>query len=343
MPSSEPTAGPGTGRLSLGDVTIFTCLVGGVAAISTAGIAFPIESVGFSEGWLASGPFSKSAKAPQQAPGVALAAASAPRPRGQTTGQTLAAGVLAAPLKEMAITGPVLAAPLRIVQARPTALSLVTDMQLGIRDQFGLRLPPASDATTNSEDAPGRAELAQSSSIEFAPGSVTPPQSLGTAGLAASASTAETVPASNPGIAGLGIIEASEVSNFDLGKVRGSAGGLTSSLAKVPSVPNGNAAPTTGLQRDTVVGDALFHQVGLTVAGSSAQSVAVRIGDDMKPSIKVADLLGLVAAQLDPDSAARFTAAASAQDYVSLATLRDAGFTVTYNAAADSISIGAGN
>ena len=63
----------------------------------------------------------------------------------------------------------------------------------------------------------------------------------------------------------------------------------------------------------------------------------------MKPSIKVADLLGLVAAQLDQDSAARFTAAASAQEYVSLANLREAGFTVTYNAAADSISIGAGN
>jgi hypothetical protein len=88
-----------------------------------------------------------------------------------------------------------------------------------------------------------------------------------------------------------------------------------------------------------VVGNAVYHQVSVIVAGSDGKSADVRIGADMKPSIKVGDLLGLVSDRMDPDSAARFAAASSAGDYVSLATLRAAGFDVSYNAGTDSISI----
>ncbi|MBS0474842.1 MAG: hypothetical protein JSR28_06805, partial [Proteobacteria bacterium] len=64
-------------------------------------------------------------------------------------------------------------------------------------------------------------------------------------------------------------------------------------------------------------------------------------GPDMKPSIKVADLLGLVSAQMDPDALARFSMASSAGEYVSFATLRNAGFDISYNAGTDSIAISA--
>ena len=61
----------------------------------------------------------------------------------------------------------------------------------------------------------------------------------------------------------------------------------------------------------------------------------------MKPSIRVGDLLGLVADRMDPASANRFATAASADEYVSLAALRASGFNVSYNAGTDSISISA--
>lgn len=100
------------------------------------------------------------------------------------------------------------------------------------------------------------------------------------------------------------------------------------------------AAPGTG---DKLVDGVVFHRVSLSIGGFDAKTVDVRIGSDMKPSIKVGDLLGLVADRMDPESVARFSAATAAGEYVSFATLRAAGFDVSYNAGADSISITAGN
>ncbi len=91
--------------------------------------------------------------------------------------------------------------------------------------------------------------------------------------------------------------------------------------------------------KDRVIEGVVFHPIMVSVAGSSPKRLDVRIGADLRPSIKVGDLLGLVSDRMDPASANRFASAASAEEYVSLAALRASGFNVTYNAGADSISI----
>lgn len=344
MPSFEPTAGMATGRLKFGDAAIFTCLVGGVAAISTAGIALPVKNVGFPKDWMVTAPFGLLVQAPQPAAAPALAAPGVVVLRPETARSQFSAAVSVPAARNADLAGPALAGPLRVVQARPTALSLVTQQQLGIRDSAKMSLPPVSGITPGDMTKPVEAELAQSKASDLLPGVASLPlEEPASASLAASLPIGAAAVQAAPGPQGLSLISGSEVAGFDLGKIRGSVPLPAANLAKPSSGLAGGVQAGSNPQRDVVIGDALFHQVGLTVGGSPAQSVAVRIGDDMKPSIKVADLLGLVASQLDPESAARFAAAASAQDYVSLATLRAAGFSVAYNAAADSISIAAGN
>lgn len=344
MASFEPTAGRATGRLKLGDAAIFTCLVGGVAAISTAGIALPVKNVGFPKDWMAAVPLGLLEQAPRPVAAPALAAPGAAVLRPETVRSQFSAAVGVPAARNAGLAGPALAAPLRVVQARPTALSLVTQQQLGIRDSAKMSLPPVTGITPGELAKPVVTELTQTKASDLLPG-VTglPLEEPASASLAANLPIEAAARQAVSGPQRLSLISGSEVAGFDLGKIRGSALRPAANLAKPASGPAGSVQAGSSPQRDVVIGDALFHQVGLTVGGSPALSVAVRIGDDMKPSIKVADLLGLVANQLDPESAARFAAAASAQDFVSLATLREAGFSVAYNAAADSISIAAGN
>ena len=150
---------------------------------------------------------------------------------------------------------------------------------------------------------------------------------------------AEAKPA--PAVQPLRLINSPQLRKFDLARIHAPARTPTASLSPA-TAKSGQAGKVriTGV-KDRLVGGAVFHQVTVTVAGSSAKPLDVRIGADMKPSIKVGDLLGLVSDRMDPASAARFAAAASAGEYVSLARLRASGFNVSYNAATDSISIDA--
>ena len=161
----------------------------------------------------------------------------------------------------------------------------------------------------------------------------------GTLPVETSLQKAEAKPA--PAMPPLRLINSPQLRKFDLARIHAPARTPTASLSPA-TAKSGQAGKVriTGV-KDRLVGGVVFHQVTVTVAGSSAKPLDVRIGADMKPSIKVGDLLGLVSDRMDPASAARFAAAASAGEYVSLARLRASGFNVSYNAATDSISIDA--
>ena len=152
---------------------------------------------------------------------------------------------------------------------------------------------------------------------------------------------AEAKPA--PTIQPLRLINSPQLRKFDLARIHAPAQTPNAALARSAANPAQAGKVRGSGAKDKLVGDVVFHRVTVTVAGSSAKPLDVRIGADMKPSIKVGDLLGLVSDRMDPASANRFASAASAEEYVSLAALRAAGFSVSYNAATDSISIGTGD
>ena len=139
------------------------------------------------------------------------------------------------------------------------------------------------------------------------------------------------------------LINSPELRKFDLARIHVPARKPTAALARPAAKPAQVGKVRATGAKDKLVGDVVFHQVTVTVAGSPAKPLDVRIGADMKPSIRVGDLLGLVSDRMDPANAARFASAASADEYVSLAALRAAGFSISYNAGTDSISIGPGN
>ena len=148
---------------------------------------------------------------------------------------------------------------------------------------------------------------------------------------------AKPAPAPQP----LRLINSPQLRKFDLARIHSPARTPTAALAPAPAKPSQAGTVRIAPVKDRLVGGIVYHQVAVTVAGSSAKALDVRIGADMIPAIKVGDLLGLVSDRMDPASAARFAAAASASEYVSLASLRASGFTVSYNAGTDSISIAA--
>ena len=139
------------------------------------------------------------------------------------------------------------------------------------------------------------------------------------------------------------LINSPELRKFDLARIHVPVRTPTAALARPAAKPAQVGKVRVTGAKDKLVGDVVFHQVTVTVAGSPAKPLDVRIGADMKPSIRVGDLLGLVSDRMDPASAARFASAASADEYVSLAALRAAGFSISYNAGTDSISIGPGD
>ena len=155
------------------------------------------------------------------------------------------------------------------------------------------------------------------------------------------AAAAKPAPAAPP----LRLINSPQLRKFDLARIHNPA--RTPAPAPAPALAPATAKPSQAGKlriapvKDRLVGGVVYHQLAVTVAGSPAKALDVRIGADMIPSIRVGDLLGLVSDRMDPASAARFAAATSAGAYVSLATLRSSGFSVSYNAGSDSISISA--
>ena len=161
------------------------------------------------------------------------------------------------------------------------------------------------------------------------------------------AATSPKQAAAKPALAAppLRLINSPQLRKFDLARIHIPPRTPTAALGPVtsPATAKSGQASQVSITRvkDRLVGGIVFHQVAVTVAGSPAKALDVRIGADMIPSIRIGDLLGLVSDRMDPASAARFAASASAGEYVSLAALRASGFNVSYNAGADSISIAA--
>ena len=152
---------------------------------------------------------------------------------------------------------------------------------------------------------------------------------------------AEAKPA--PEAATVRLINAPELRKFNLARIHAPARTPTAALARSGAKPAQSGKIRTTGAKDKLVGDVVFHRLMVTVSGSPEKPLDVRIGVDMKPSIRVGDLLGLVSDRMDSASANRFVSAASADQYVSLPALRESGFSVSYNPATDSISIGAGD
>ncbi len=318
-------------RPLLGQMAIATVLVGSAAALSSAGIAVPVNNVGFAKGW--------DERAPDAArfPPVAVAAE---LPVGARLSAPLRVGTGATASVQLRRIE--LSAPRTALADRPAPMTPIVTAQ-------SPRLVPAS--ATRIFSTPGLIELPVPLA-EPAMSALAIPQAPLAPPSAAPASLAVPAPALVPETAPLGeqakldpaavpfrLVNPPELRGFDLAQMSALPRSVPAGFAR-PAAKSAVSGKVEGIgKKDTVVGDDVFHQVSVSVAGSDSKSIDVRIGADMKPSIKVGDLLGLVSDRMDTDSAARFAAASSAGDYVSLATLREAGFDVSYNAGADSISI----
>lgn len=319
-------------RPLLGQMAIATVLVGSAAALSSAGIAVPVNNVGFAKGWHERAPdtarFSPAAVAAQLPVNARLS----------VPGRV--AGPASASVQVRHVDRSVPGTALTNRQAPMTPIDTAQSPRLAEANATRIvSTPPIPIALTAPLAEPAVAALAVS------PAAIAPPG-------AAPASLAVAAPAPAPEVAPLGeqalpvsaavpfrLVNPPELRGFDLARMSALPKSVPAGFAR-PAAKSAVSGKVEGLgKKDTVVGDDVFHQVSVSVAGSDGKSIDVRIGADMKPSVKVGDLLGLVSDRMDPDSAARFAAASSAGDYVSLATLRAAGFDVAYNAGADSISI----
>jgi hypothetical protein len=308
-------------RPLLGQMAIATVLVGGAAALSSAGIAVPVNQVGFAKGWDERAP-----AAPR------LVEAARPAPILDLTRAMEIRAAVVAPRGAVALVDLPKISLARIELAATPRISVASTPSLVATPALA-DLPVAPTATALPALAIPSAPVAAPST---APASLAVP---------AAVSLPEAAPLGDSMMLAAGeppmrLINPPELRGFDLAK-------LSSGAKPVPGFarPATKSAVTGKIEglgkRDTVVGDAVYHQVSVIVAGIEGTSVDVKIGADMKPSIKVGDLLAMVSDRMDPDSAARFAAAGSAGDYVSLASLRAAGFDVSYNAGTDSISISA--
>lgn len=201
------------------------------------------------------------------------------------------------------------------VEAVPAALVSAPARQ---SEPAGLAAAPAI-AAAEVALAPAAAQTASLASVAGVP-----VETLAPAKIAPSAS------------APLELVSSPELRRFDLANFRQPV----APKAKLAAASR-KTAPVAGKARTAtrLVDEVLFRQTGLSIGGHPSGEVAVRIGPDMKPSIKVGDLLDLVSAQMDADALARFNLASSANEYVTFAQLRSAGFDVQYNAGSDSIAI----
>jgi hypothetical protein len=68
--------------------------------------------------------------------------------------------------------------------------------------------------------------------------------------------------------------------------------------------------------------------------------VPLRVGSANLIAVRLGDLLELVAGRMDPAVHARLVASRHAEEYVSFATLRDAGIDLRYDAANDRLILG---
>lgn len=319
-------------RPLLGAMAVVACLAGGTATRNMAATVLPLSSPAFAAGWN---------QGASHNPGASLAA--------------VKSGLLATPA------------------AVPSALeSRRMDVRPDVRLTAATRPSLSDNALTNKDkitakvhqDAPVILPAASTPTALVAPVAMVAPldtRALGPAALVPQGAAPSVAPAAlvqparqgtmpRPGDgagpaaraaadAPLKLLASPELKRFDLARYRGSVGREAANLAASAPKKSAAMAGQAAKPRARLIDGTVYHEATVRIAGQDSGGIAVRIGPDMKPSVKLGDLLGLVSAQMNPDDLARFSAAASAGDYVSFATLRSAGFTVDYNAAADTIAI----
>lgn len=302
-------------RPLLGVMVFATCLAGGTAVQNSAGATVPVSAPQFAPGWTASAPTN---------PVAALRAVQAPLPplpASKAANRVRNSAALAVSARALPATGRKLhhfapqAAPTPHIAQSPVVTPLVEVIQPEPA------AAPVAPLATPSAPAP----LANANALPLS---------------AAPVATAATVAASVPQIADerpLELVSTPELRKFDLARFSPSA--TAKRTAKLAASHAGPAKGAMAHKVDRLIDGVVFHQTAISFNGQSGGSLAVRVGPDMKPSIKVADLLGLVSDRLDPDAQARFSAASAAGEYVSFSALRTAGFDVSYSAGSDSIAI----
>lgn len=306
-------------RPLLGAFALAACLAGGTATQNHAGVPRAIDTARFGSGWAAGAP-----RQPDRAISAMAATLTPPAP----------ARAFSAPRVPVAAVAPEKPRLIRAVTSKQTTAARPAPKP-AVERAAALALPASARIPASANSAtPLPASVVPS--IETAPtatlASVTAPPPVA---MSAAVKTIETVPAPMDS-APLQLVSSPELRRFDLAKFS-SASPRPARLAasrKAASAPSAKARPA-----DRLIDGVVYHHASVEVAGQAGGDIAVRIGPDMKPSVKVADLLGLVSAQMDPETLARFQLASSAGEYVSFAALRTAGFDVKYNAAADSIAI----
>lgn len=315
-------------RPLLGAVALVACLVGGTAThggekSAMTGIPVPVGKVNLAANWSA---------APKADPLVrSLATKPALMSTVKLSSRALSSRSLAPALSPKAslaatrIDRPeqtATAAPAPTVSAPSTALAAAVPAFAALS-----ATPAVSTTAVDMPETPS-AELSTGSTgpVVAAADSLVPR-------LAPLAATAHPIDAEP-----LRLVNSPELRKFDLSNYRREPLKPT----RLAQSRKGAAAASAKAHRtDRLIDDILYHQTTVSVAGKTSEGITVRIGPDMKPSIKVGDLVDLVSSQMDPDSVARFSMASSANEYVSFATLRSAGFEVKYDAANDSIAISA--
>lgn len=98
--------------------------------------------------------------------------------------------------------------------------------------------------------------------------------------------------------------------------------------------------PGTAGVRSERLQDTIAGSINVQFQGGSLGAVSVRIDPDNELSLRVGDLLGLFEATMDKGVFNRLSASTSASQYISWAELREAGFTVGFDAASDQLVLG---
>lgn len=305
-------------RPLLGAFALAACLAGGTATQNHAGVPRAVDTVRFASGWDAGAP-----RQPDRTI-TAMAATLAPPAAAPAVG---AKRLEVSPVQpnHVHLTKPITLKPAAVSPApaapaadRIAALAVLPSTALPVIDTGPASLPDI--VMPAAEPAPQPQLAAAAPAAPVAP--------------TATEKVVEAAPAPAP--APLQLVTSPELRRFDLAKFDKAPPRAAKLAASRKSAATASAKARPA---DRLIDGVVYHHASVEVAGQAGGDIAVRIGPDMKPSVKVADLLGLVSAQMDPDTLARFQLASSASDYVSFATLRSAGFEVKYNAAADSIAI----
>ncbi|MGE4303106.1 MAG: hypothetical protein AB7E24_03620 [Novosphingobium sp.] len=128
-----------------------------------------------------------------------------------------------------------------------------------------------------------------------------------------------------------------QAARFDLAQLPASR--LVETRPSRVAAMSARRAGNGGVPKDTVSGEFVFHTAELRVGDGLSGTIAIRIGSDSKPSIKLGDLLAKVAGSMGAAMFAHLSASASAAEYVGFSKLRDAGFDVSYDPLADQLKV----